>query len=295
MSGYGYEWAPYVSVAERKAKAAKHIEKERKKGKNFSPIVIEGRTISKTFWGKAWCENLESYSTYANRLPRGRTYARNGSIIDFQVEKGKILAQVMGSSLYQVNITIAQMEKAKWESLTTVCAGKIDSLIELLQGKFSKAVMEILTEKEHGLFPKPKEIRMRCSCPDSATMCKHVAAVLYGMGASLDQNPEWLFTLRHVDHLDLIASVDVNNALIQSKGPQDLQDEDLSQLFGIDIDSGDAVAQEIVVEPAAVKEAPKKSRGAPKKTAAATVTKKSGTTITIKKKGKVPAAKIKPF
>lgn len=271
-----YGWAPYVSAAERKAKAAKLIEKERKNGKNYNPIVIQGRTICKTFWGKAWCENLESYSDFENRLPRGRTYARNGSIIDFQVQKGKIEAKVMGSELYRVTITILEMAQVKWQKLAQACAGKIDSLIELLQGKFSKGVMEILTEKEKGLFPKPKEIKMSCSCPDYAGMCKHIAAVLYGMGASLDSNPEWLFSLRQVDHLDLIASVDTNSTLLQQQGPHDLINEDLSALFGIEIDSGMSSTSEVAVAipPAKKTVKPKTTKASPKQTIAKAASKK---------------------
>ena len=158
-------------------------------------------------------------------------------MIDLQVEKGKIYAQVMGSSLYQVVITIEPMARDKWENLIRICSGKIDSLIELLQGKFSKAVMEIMTERENGLFPKPREISMRCSCPDSARMCKHLAATLYGVGAALDTHPEWLFALRNVDHLELLSSANVEEALSQkSSSTKQLDDKNLSSIFGIDIE-----------------------------------------------------------
>jgi len=231
-------WGPYVSVAERKINAAKHVSKLKKQGKSLNPILIEGRKIASTFWGIAWCENLESYSDYENRLPRGRTYVRNGSVIDLQISNGKINAQVMGSSLYKVTIQILQMTELKWKNLSDACSKKIDSIIELLQGKFSKSVMEILTQKEMGLFPKPKEIKMSCSCPDFADMCKHVAAVLYGVGSSLDRKPEWLFELRNVDHLDLIAKADSTNAFLQGQlADESMDDSELSSLFGIEMDS----------------------------------------------------------
>jgi uncharacterized Zn finger protein len=241
-------WAPYVSVAERRTKAAAHVAAQKKKGKDCNPVVIEGRTIAKSFWGKAWCDNLEKYSDYENRLPRGRTYARNGSIIDLQITKGVVSAQVMGSSLYNITITIIAMAQDRWQSLVDACSGKIDSLIELLQGKFSKAVMEIITEKEQGLFPKPKEISMKCSCPDSAGMCKHIAAVLYGVGAMLDVKPEWLFTLRHVDHMDLIATAAAGGALLDGQGSSALDDSDLSALFGIEM-AAEAVSQPVPAAP----------------------------------------------
>ena len=235
----GYGWSPYVPVAKRKEQAAKLLQSMQKKGQTLNPIVIEGRAITKTFWGKAWCENLEAYSDFANRLPRGRTYVRNGSVIDLKITNGQVNAKVMGSSLYQISIKVKPMLESKWTTLIEACAGKIDSLIELLQGKFSKAVMQILTQKESGLFPKPKEISMSCSCPDYAGMCKHIAAVLYGVGAFLDAKPEWLFVLRHVDHLDLIASASTGDLLIKNQtGDHVLEDGDLSTLFGIELDTG---------------------------------------------------------
>lgn len=232
-----YGFPEYVPVAERKLKATKQIDSLKKKGKEVNPVVINGRKIATTFWGKAWCDNLEAYSDYSNRLPCGRTDVRNGSVIDLQVTKGLIEAQVMGSSLYRISITLKPTPEPKWQSLVKSCAGKIDSLIELLQGKFSKSVMEIITKKEGGLFPNPKEISMKCSCPDSAGMCKHIAAVLYGVGAILDSKPEWLFLLRHVDHLDLISSVGSGSALIQNQtDANSIDDNELASLFGIEMD-----------------------------------------------------------
>jgi uncharacterized Zn finger protein len=237
--------------------------------------VIEGRTIAKTFWGKAWCDNLEAYSDFANRLPRGRTYVRNGSVLDIQVTKGAIQARVMGSSLYTIAIEIKPMLDAKWKELVSLCAGKIDSLIELLQGKFSKGVMKILTEHENGLFPKPKEIAMRCSCPDYAGMCKHIAAVLYGVGAILDSKPEWLFCLRHVDHADLIASSSTSPLLMQNQTSDHLlQDSDLSSLFGIEMDATTLAPSEKA--PKKVKTVARKTRkSADKKPCAAPIKRKS--------------------
>ncbi len=232
-------WPKYVSVAARKAKAEKQIKSLKKKGKSLQPVVIEGRNIAKTFWGKAWCDNLEAYSDFENRLPRGKSYVRNGSVIDLEIQKGSIKAQVMGSSLYHVEITITPMDPEKWEALIKTCSGKIDSLIELLQGKFSKAVMELIIDPTNGLFPKPQEIQMSCSCPDYAGMCKHIAATLYGVGASLDTTPQNLFCLRHVDHNSLITSASTLSSLSQ---PQEagLEENELASLFGIEMDTQEA-------------------------------------------------------
>ena len=232
-----YGWRPYVSVAQRRRKAAGEMAKLKKKGHPVSPVVVEGRTIVKTFWGKAWCDNLERYSDYENRLPRGRTYVRNGSVIDLQIAPGEIKALVSGSEIYKVKVRVAPVAKARWESICKDCAGAIDSLIELLQGRFSKGVMERVCQQKTGLFPSPDEIQLSCTCPDWADMCKHVAAVLYGIGARLDQQPDLLFRLHDVDEKELIAGA--GQALpLAKKAPaakKVLGGEDLSALFGLDM------------------------------------------------------------
>jgi len=244
MSRYGYGgFPPYVSVAERKLKAAKEVQKLKKKGKDIQPIVIEGKSITDTFWGKAWCKNLEAYSDYDNRLPRGRSYVRNGSVIDLNVKKGEINALVQGSSIYKVKISIHPITKDKWKAIVKECVGKIDSLIELLQGKFSKAVMEIITDPKKGLFPHPKDIKLNCSCPDWADMCKHVAAVLYGIGARLDKQPEELFNLRQANHIELISKAGTRKFThtVSAQDDQVLSGNDLSSLFGIEIEGSKSV------------------------------------------------------
>ncbi len=235
--GYDGGWPPYVSVAERRLKAEREIAKLRKKGQKIEPVVIEGRTIAHTFWGKAWGDNLESYDDFAYRLERGRSYVRNGLVIDLKIAKREVTAMVAGSSTYRVTVGIDAVAKAHWRSICKDCAGGIDSLIELLQGRLSQGVMERLCRQGLGLFPKPKEIRFTCSCPDYASMCKHVAAVLYGVGARLDHQPELLFRLRAVDEKDLVA--DLDQALpVAKKGPNGgkvLEADDLSAMFGLDM------------------------------------------------------------
>src|SRR5438034_7781591 len=232
-----YGWRPYVTVAERRRKAAREMEKLKKKGHPVSPVVIEGRAIAKTFWGKAWCDNLERYSDFANRLPRGRTYVRNGSVVDLQIGGGEVKALVSGSEIYKVAVKVTPVSKARWRSLCSDCAGAIDSLVELLQGRFSKGVMERMCRERTGLFPSPGEIQLSCSCPDWASMCKHVAAVLYGIGTRLDQQPELLFTLRRVDQQDLIANAgaDLSKKGRQPAGAKVLASDDLSEMFGIEM------------------------------------------------------------
>jgi hypothetical protein len=222
----------------------KRVEKLRKAGRVLEPIEIEGRKIARTFWGSAWCDNLEAYSDYANRLPRGRTYVRNGSVLDLQIASGRISALVSGSDFYDVELGIQPLTARKWKRVRLQCAGEIGSLVELLQGQISDAVMKIVTRAGEGVFPTPREITLGCSCPDWATMCKHVAAVLYGVGARLDHAPEMLFALRGVDPAEMVVDA-VGQAPTRprmGRGPV-LAADDLSSVFGVDIDMGDADAE----------------------------------------------------
>jgi len=245
----GFGWKPYVPVAERRRKALKKMHSLRKKGRSISPVSIDGRAIVKTFWGKAWCDNLESYSDYENRLPRGRTYVRNGSVVDLQVAVGQITALVSGSEIYEVKVDILPIAKPHWKSICEDCAGSIDSLVELLQGRLSKGVMERICRQQTGLFPSPKEIKLSCSCPDWAEMCKHVSAVLYGIGARLDQQPELLFQLRKADEKELIASAGktLPRAKMSPPAAKVLGGEDLSKLFGLDMAESESGSQTKVV------------------------------------------------
>lgn len=272
MSYYG--WKPYVPVAERRKKAEKAAAKAAKGGEKLTPIAPYRGAVAKTFWGKAWCDNLERYSDYENRLPRGRTYVRNGSVIDLQITAGEVRARVMGSSLYQVAVTVAAVPEKQWLAVGADCAGSIDSLVELLQGKLSKAVMERICTPGSGLFPAPREIKFTCSCPDSASMCKHIAAALYGVGARLDAQPELLFNLRRVEARDLVAQAGAGlpktgKAPAKSKV---LDDALLADVFGIELDEAAAPARAAAPrrKAAADKTVPKKAvskKVAPKKVA----------------------------
>jgi uncharacterized Zn finger protein len=236
---YFYGFKPYVSAAERRRNA----ERERKRlakqlGRPLSPVAIEGRKIATTFWGTAWCENLERYSDFATRLPRGRSYLRGGCVIDLQIEPGTIRARVSGSELYRVSIDVRAVPKRNWQAICRDVGGAIDSVIELLQGRLSTHVMARLTARGAGLFPSPTEITMACSCPDWAAMCKHVAAVLYGIGARLDTDPALLFTLRRVKQEDLVARAGSAGALTKGKptsGRRRLDESMLADVFGIDL------------------------------------------------------------
>jgi uncharacterized Zn finger protein len=238
-NGYGY-WKPYVPVAKRRHQAQKKMEALRKKGVDIQPVRIDGRKIAQTFWGEAWCDHLESFSDYENRLPRGRTYVRNGSVCHLAIARGRIEAKVSGSELYNLSIRVKTLPPKKWSAVKQRCAGHIGSLLELLQGRLSSHVMEVVTDRRDGLFPLVGEISFECDCPDWAVMCKHVAAVLYGVGRRLDEKPELLFTLRGVNHEELIetdAEAAVSAATSKGKSKR-LAASELSDVFGIDLDAG---------------------------------------------------------
>ena len=265
-----YSFKPYVPVAERKRKAAAAAKKlSAKSGRALAPVNLATKKIATTFWGKAWCDNLEAYSDYANRLPRGRSYVRNGSVIDLQITNGKVEALVQGSSLYKIAIGFKPLAPKRWADFKTRSAGKVTNLLDLLQGRLSKEILADLTAQDAGLFPAPKEIELGCSCPDWADMCKHVAAALYGVGARLDEKPELFFTLRGVKMEELLtaASASATAPIAGATAPsQGLEDAALSEIFGVEIEN--AVPAAVPAAAAPVKRARKKLPGSRAKPAA---------------------------
>ena len=227
----------YVSAAQRKRRAEKAAARLDKGGSSREPVVVTGSAIARTFWGRSWCANMERYSDFYSRLERGRAYLRSGAVLDLRIARGAVKASVMGSRLYSVQVNISAVPKAQWDALCKRCAGGIDSVVELLQGRLSNAVMEHICSKETGLFPAPREITFDCSCPDWASMCKHVAAVLYGIGARLDTRPELLFALRDVHEKDLIAAAGSGVTTFSSAAGtgKRLDSGNLSALFGVEI------------------------------------------------------------
>ena len=233
-------FAPYVSVAEKKAKADKQIAKLKKKNPDLAPILLEGRTIAKSWWGKAWNTNLESYADYANRIDRGKSYVRNHAVLDLQILPGKVKGLVQGTSSkpYQIEISIDELNQKRWKNLTALCNHRISSLEELAAGKFPRELEQLFTERSYGLFPSPKEIHFSCSCPDYAYMCKHVAAVLYGVDARIDENPLLFFTLRNVDMKDLIrrSAESRMKGMLKNAGKKTdrvMSEKEMHDIFGI--------------------------------------------------------------
>ena len=254
-------WPPYVPVAVRRQRALKEAAKMRKRGFEVQPVDIEGRKIARTLWGKAWCDHLEKFSDYASRLPRGRTYVRNGSVFHLSVKAGGASALVSGSEIYNVDVKIDRLPKERWSNVIDQCTGEIGSLVDLLQGRLSGKVMRIVTDRDHGMFPSPAEIHFTCDCLDWASMCKHVAAVLYGIGSRLDKMPESLFLLRNVDPEALIpAAASRVGPKAGQRSSSVLDSDNLSSVFGVEIDAGPGPAprQDADVRPGPAKHAGKR-------------------------------------
>jgi uncharacterized Zn finger protein len=270
-------WAPYVPVAKRRANAAREANKLSKKGQNLRPIRIKSRAIATSFWGLSWCENLENYADWANRMPRGRTYARNGSIVDLQIEPGKINALVNGSSLYKIKISIDPLNKQRWQAIRSDCAQQVSSLLDLMRGKLPDAVLARLTDPKQGMFPSPQELKLQCSCPDYATMCKHIAATLYGVGHLLDSEPGLFFKMRGVDQSELVSDALTTQTADDAMGlhqQSDLAGEDLSAIFGIELattsDVQSAANSLLKIKPTRKRVGSPKSKSKPKREAAST-------------------------
>ena len=240
MGWYDYGGYTYTSVADLKAKAKKYIEAQRKKGVELSPVELEGRTIAKSWWGKAWCDNLEKYADYASRLERGRKYVRTNSVIDLKIKVGKVTALVQGSGKkpYSVEVTIDKLGEEQYARIVKRCASKIQNIDDLVKGNFPEDLKALFTEKETGLFPSMAKIHFNCSCPDWADMCKHTAAVLYGVGARFDKDPLLLFTLRGVDMEKLIGNAikDRLDSMIENAdrpSPRIMSNEAMRSVFGV--------------------------------------------------------------
>ena len=280
-------------VSDLKMKAEKEAIKLAKSlGRELNPAVSKGRKIADSYWGFAWCQHLEKYMDYDNRLPRGRSYVKNGCVIDLQIEKGLISAYVSGSELYEVNLHVDTIDEEAWNGIKEKCAGSIDSTVALLSGSISDEVMAVVSDPKHGLFPQSNQIRLICNCPDWANMCKHVAAVLYGVGARFDNDPGLLFILRGVSPDELVDSAMDDIANIQS-GSDELAGQNLGDLFGVEMDAEDIDVDGLFEDeskkvkktktPKAKKKATKPAKNKPAKKAKKTIPRKKVAKKTVKK------------
>lgn len=287
-----YGFPEYVPVAQKRAQAARKLQDLKKKNPGIQPVVLEGSTLARTWWGKSWNKNLERYADYSNRIGRGRSYVRHGAVLDLKIEPGKIRALVQGSQRqpYKIEIAISALDQKTWTRVRKSASGQLDSLADLLAGKFPQSLQELFFAKNEGLFPEPKEISFDCSCPDWASMCKHVAATLYGVGARLDENPSLFFKLRKIEVDELITQAvkSTTRALLakgRAKSTKVIADADITEVFGIELeDQGKAGT-------------PKRRQAKATKTvkkSASTKKSAAGKSGTLKKRVAAKAAKGKP-
>lgn len=241
MSKYWNDKTSYSqpAVSKLKKNAGESKKKEKAKGKVLEPITVSGREVVKSWWGKAWCDNLEQYADYDSRLSRGKRYIRSGAVIDLKIQKGKILARVQGrrKAPYKVEIRISPLSEERCQKIINRCSTKIENLESLLKGDFPKELKELFMDTD-GLFPAPCEIGFSCSCPDWALMCKHVAAALYGVGVRLDENPLLFFQLRGIDverFIDVTLANKVESMLANANKPSQriVTEESWRGLFGV--------------------------------------------------------------
>lgn len=228
---------PTASELKRKAEASR--KNAEKKGNVLEPVVIQGRSIAGSWWGRAWCANLERYADFESRLGRGKRYVKTGAVIDLKIEKGRIRARVQGSrkTPYKVEIRISPLSEERCQAIIGKCGQRVENLEKLLAGDFPVELKDLFTERD-GLFPSPREISFSCSCPDWALMCKHVAAALYGIGARLDENPSLFFELRGIEvgrFIDVAIANRVELMLknVGRKSTRMIRDEEILELFGV--------------------------------------------------------------
>lgn len=227
---------PKTEQIQKNARQTK--EKEKANGKVLEPVISSGRKIVNSWWGQAWCDNLEQYADYESRLDRGKRYVRTGAVVDLKIQKGKVLARVQGrrKTPYKIEIRISPLSEERCQKAIEQCGRKIENVELLLKGDFPEELKELFSGSE-GLFPSPREISFNCSCPDWALLCKHVAAVLYGIGVRFDENPLLFFELRGIDvdrFIDVTLENRVDSMLANAETPSDrvIQSGQWEALFG---------------------------------------------------------------
>ena len=229
------------SVSELRRRAEVSVSSARRKGQIMEPAIPQTRSgpVCQSWWGQAWCQNLERYADYSTRLERGRRYIRSGTVLDLKIRKGRIEARVQGSrrAPYKVEIRISPLSEEKCQMILEKCGRRIRTMEDLIYGRFPEELKELFTQ-EDGLFPRPTEISFMCSCPDWALMCKHVAAAMYGVGLRLDENPFYFFELRGVEvdrfidvALDNKVERMLDNASVMTS--RIMETDDLMDLFGV--------------------------------------------------------------
>lgn len=228
------------SQAELHRRAEQGKKRSADSGKKMDSVMITGRQIAVSWWGQAWCANLEKYADYQNRVGRGKSYVRSGAVIDLKMDGGIINAKVQGSrrTPYKVEVKIDPMPEVRYQTVLKGLSNRIENLEAFINGDFPIEMKSLITDAKIGLFPNPQEIHFSCSCPDWASMCKHVAAVLYGIGSRLDRDSHLFFAMRGIEVSDFIQKsveeklgVMLKNADVKSS--RRIENQSLKDLFGI--------------------------------------------------------------
>ena len=223
------ENAPKLRAADLKRLAAERADALRAEGEQLCPVVCSSRKLAERFWGAAWMRHLAQCEEGGLCLAPGRTLLRHGCVLDLRIAPGCIRARVSAQEIYDVHLRLEPLSEDQLERLTGACSGHIDSLVSLLEGKTSPALLQSLCEPETGLLPAPQHWRMSCTCPDWVEPCPHAAAAIYAAGVLIDREPTLLFTLRSLDPAALIS-------LPAAPPPAALDATALSSAFGIEID-----------------------------------------------------------
>jgi len=162
-----------------------------------------------TWWAKRWISALERLG-WSNRLQRGRTYARQGNVLEVKVRPGRIDARVQGSRKrpYRVTIHIEPLSDSDWDKAASAMAERALFAARLLAGEMPENIEDAFVQCDTQLFPRSEQdIDMSCTCPDWANPCKHIAAVFYTLGTEFDRDPFLLLLLRGMSREHLLAAL----------------------------------------------------------------------------------------
>ena len=162
-----------------------------------------------TWWAGRWIEMLESFG-WDTRLQRGRSYARRGQVLEYDLSPGLVTSKVQGSRAkpYDIEIKVEPLSAKEWDQVSEAMAGQAIFAAKLLAGEMPQNIEDAFAATELSLFPEsPQDIDTFCSCPDWANPCKHIAAVYYILGEEFDRDPFMIFRLRGIRQEELTAAL----------------------------------------------------------------------------------------
>lgn len=224
----GFDEQPRLRAADLERLADARREQLLAAGESLNPVVSRSRKLATRFWGSAWMRHLAVCESGGLCLAPGRTLLRHGCVLDIRVAPGLVSAKVSAEELYEIELRLAPPDEERVEALATLCAGKIDSLLSLLEGRVDEALLQQLCDPDNGLLPDARDWHISCSCPDWSDPCPHAAAAMYALGVLLDSQPELLFTLRSIDSASLLRKPEHTSDAFDAAS--------LSATFGIDLE-----------------------------------------------------------